>query len=272
MVKIAVVNSNSFGNTFPEHWKRLKKLGAPRRFQVPSTISGPRLAKLLKGYSCVIASVNPQFGAKFFEAMRGQLRLLARHGIGLNNVDVEAAKRCGVRVTKVAGAVEREAVAEHALALVLACLRKLKPADAAVRQGAWLSRADFVGGELRGRKMGFVGFGNIGSRLGAMLQRGFGAKVLACDPKKGGSSLATLYKEASVISLNCSLTPTNRAFLNARALKRCQPGVIIVNTARGELIDEGAMAAALKSGHVAAYGTDVLSGEPEIKASRPLLK
>jgi phosphoglycerate dehydrogenase-like enzyme len=282
MVKIAVVNSNSFGRVFPEHWSRLKRLGLPKRFQVRPDISGAALAAKLRGCAYVIASVNPQFDANFFEGLRGGLRLLARHGIGVNNVDLAAATRCKVPVSKVPGLVEQEAVAEHTLALLLSALRRLKPADRAAAAGQWLSRPKFVGAELKGREIGIIGFGNIGSRVSEILSRGFGAKVLACDPAVSASnmarhgakktSLASLLKQVSALSLNCSLNPGNRGFLNAALLRRCQKGVVIVNTARGELVNEAALRGALRGGRVAAYATDVLSGEPDIRRKHPLLR
>lgn len=282
MVNIAVVNSSSFGKVFPEHWNRLKRLGSPKRFQVSPGISGSQLAAKLLGYPYVIASVNPQFGHDFFEALRGGLKLVARHGIGTNNVDLKAATRCGVMVTKVPGVVEREAVAEHALALLLGALRRLKPADVAAAAGQWLTRPKFVGGELKNRTVAVIGFGNIGSRVGEILSRGFGAELLACDPainaakmaRQGAKkvNLAQAVKRATVISLNCSLNSGNLGFFNTALLKRCQKGVVIVNTARGELVSEAALGAGLRSGQVAAYATDVLSGEPTIKRTHPLLR
>lgn len=282
MVSIAIVNSSSFGRAFPEHARRLRRLGRVRRLQVSQHIEPRRLGRLLKGAEIVIASVNPHYGPAFFEETRPRLRLLARHGIGVNNVDLAAAAKAGVLVSKVPGPVEREAMAEHAVALILACLRRLAPASAAVRQGGWMRRPEFVGGELAGRDVGILGLGNIGSRLARILRRGFGARVYGHDPGRPAAGLrrlgvrplplAALLRRCSVVSLNCSLNASSRHLMNAARLRLLPRGAVLVNTARGELVHEGALRAALRSGRLAAYGADVVTGEPIRDRRHPLLR
>ena len=274
MVKIAIVNSSSFARLIPEHARRLRRLGPARRFMVPIDIDGAELGRLLRGYPYVVASVNPTFDAAFFDACGPGLRLLARHGIGTNNVDLRAAHEHGVLVTKVAGVVEREAMAEHSVALLLACLRRLSPAQAKVRARGWHERSAFVGTESRGRKVGIFGLGNIGSRVAQILARGFGAEILACDPKvrAAQASAGEIYRHADIISLHCSLSPQNRHMLGREAFARMRRGVVLVNTARGELVALQPLLAALKSGQVAAYGADVVEGEPVTDRKHPLLR
>ena len=103
MINIAVVNSSSFGKIFPEHGRALARLGKVRRINVPSDILGRKLGRMLKGFHAIIAGVNPHYSAEFFKETRGVLRLIARHGIGYNNVDIRAASKAGVWVTKVPG-------------------------------------------------------------------------------------------------------------------------------------------------------------------------
>ncbi|MGB9797126.1 MAG: hydroxyacid dehydrogenase, partial [bacterium] len=110
-VKIAIVNSSSFGRYFPEHIQRLKRLGAVKRFELPSDIDGKSLAEELRGFSVIIASVKPMYDGEFFNHKDDTL-LIARHGIGYDNIDLDSATAKGVLVTKVPGEVEREAVAE----------------------------------------------------------------------------------------------------------------------------------------------------------------
>ncbi len=268
---VAVVNSSSFGRVFPEHGKRLNRLGRIRRVTTDPRDHGASLARKTKGAVAIVASVSPVFDAEFFDRSPG-LRLLARHGIGVNNVDLAAATKHGVIVTKVPGIVEREAMAEHAVGLILAVLRKFKPADLAVSRGRWADRPAFVGRELKGRTVGLVGFGNIGRRTGEILSQGFGARVLACDPnlsaasiKKSGAirvPLARLIASSDVISLHCPLTPATRGMIGRGALNRIRPGTVLVNTARGELVDERRVAGALRSGRLAGLGTDVVAREP----------
>lgn len=268
---IAVVNSSSFGRVFPEHGKRLGRLGTIRRITTSTDDHGVSLARKTRGAVAVVASVSPVFDAEFFRHSPG-LRLLARHGIGVNNVDLAAATRHGVIVTKVPGIVEREAMAEHAVGLILAVIRKLKPADAAVGRGRWADRPAFVGRELKSRTVGLVGFGNIGRRTGEILSRGFGARVLAADPFVGAASIrrsgatkvgfARLIGASDVISLHCPLTAATRGMIGTSVLRRMRRGAVLVNTARGELVDERAVTAALRSGRLAGLGTDVVAAEP----------
>ncbi len=273
-MRIAIVNSSSFGRRFPSHLKRLRALGEVRRVAVPPRVEPAILAKATSGCAAVIASVQPDFSFEYFRRSPG-LVLLARHGIGFNNVDIAAATRAGVLVTKVSGPVEREAMAEHTLALLLAALRRLPQANAAVRAGRWRERAQFVGRELRGRTGGLIGLGNIGSRVAEILSRGFGARVLGCDPgvsaarmSRAGArraALRALLAQAAVISLHASLTPGRRRLLNAAAFRRMRRGVVIVNPSRGELVDERALVGALRSGRVSAYAADVVAREPALR-------
>ncbi len=268
---IAVVNSSSFGRVFPAHLAKLKRIGRVRRFEVNPRLSGRALARKLVGFQAVVASVSPSYDDDFFRLNR-DLILISRHGIGTNNVDVDAATRHGVVLAKVAGPVEREAMAEHTIAMILAVARKIVPAHTAVARGRWAERMRYVGFELQGRTVGLIGFGNIGRRVGEMLVRGFGARVLARDPavragvirRLGGraASLRSVLERSDVISLHASLNHTSYRILNAGAFRKMRRGVVIVNTARGELIDERAMVASLRSGRVSGFGADVVASEP----------
>jgi lactate dehydrogenase-like 2-hydroxyacid dehydrogenase len=281
MVKIAVVNSTSFGRVFPEHWSALEKLGQVRRVSLPSDVKGAVLAKALKGSTAIIAGVNPRFSGDFFERMGPSLKLIARHGIGYDNVDLRAAALHGVTVTRVPGPLEREAVAEHTLALLLACLRKIPQAREAVQKGQWLKRLEFRGSEIKGKTAGILGLGNIGSCSAEILSKGFKARVIAYDPKVSPAlarrrhanrvPFNRVLADSDILLLHCSLNAGNRGFINARALAKMKKGVVIVNTARGELVDTAALVKALRSGRVAAFGADVVEGEPLTRKNHPLL-
>src|SRR3989338_3621474 len=272
MLKIAVVNSSSFANIFPEHKQRLKYLGKVKRFKVPIDISGKKLGNMLQGYDAIVASISPNYDKDFFKAQGGSLKLLARHGIGTNNIDLQAAGDFGVIVTKVPGIIEREAMAEHTVALMLTCLRNIQQAKKNVKEGKWQSRTDFVGGELRNRTVGIFGLGNIGSRVAEIVEKGFGAKVLSYDPTVDtNSTLSEIISNASVISLNCSLNPENIHMISEKELSKMSPKTVLINTARGELIDLKPLVKALKNKKIAAYGADVVEGEP-IGKNHPLLK
>ncbi|PMQ01506.1 MAG: hydroxyacid dehydrogenase [Dictyoglomus sp. NZ13-RE01] len=280
MVRIAIVNSSSFGKYFPEHIERLKALGEVERFEFPEDIAGKTLAEKLKGFSIIIASVKPYFNEEFFR-YKDETILIARHGIGYDNIDIKSATEKGVIVTKVTGEVEREAVAETAVALLMAVMRKVREASLKVKEGKWKERARFIGWEIKGKTVGVIGFGNIGSRVGEILKNGFNARLVAYDPKlppdeirKRGAepvSLEELLKTSDIISLNASLSAENYHMLSDREFSLMKDNVFIVNTARGELIDEKALIKAIESGKVAGVGMDVVEGEP-IDENHPLLK
>ncbi len=280
MYRVAIVNSKSFGVRFPEHIERLKALAEVERIEVPRDISGRELAEKLRGFQFVVASVTPFYSREFFEENKDVL-LIARHGIGVDNVDLAAATESGVLITRVPGYREREAVAELTVALTLAAVRKVCQACKAVREGRWRDRGSFVGFELRGRTVGIIGLGNIGSRVAEIFSKGFGAKVIAYDPYVSDEwarrycaepvDLDTLLRESDIITLHAPLTPETRHMIGRRELEEVKEGVVIINTARGELIDTSALVEALKAGKVGAVALDVVENEP-IGADHPLLK
>lgn len=280
MYKVAVVNSKTFLVRFPDLYKKLSDFTSIERLEFPRDIPPEDLARRLQGYQFVVASVTPLYDRKFFE-LNEDVVMICRHGIGVDNVDVEAATENGVLVTRVPGYKEREAVAEHAVALMLAVVRHLCQASGAVRKGRWGDRGKFVGFELRGRSVGIVGLGNIGSRVAEILSRGFGANVLAYDPYVDGEtagrfgaklvSLDELLSSSDIISLHVPLTKETRHMLDKDALSKVKEGIIIINTARGELVDTDALIEAIRAGRIGGVGLDVVEGEP-IGADHPLLK
>jgi phosphoglycerate dehydrogenase-like enzyme len=278
--KIAIVNSNSFGKLFPEHIEELEKIGSVDFVKTSSDISGRDLARRLDGVTDIVFSGTPRFGREFFDMM-DSLRLMTRHGLGFDNVDIKAASERGVIVAKVPGRLEGEAVAEHAVALALATMRRIPSAVDAVVNGAWSRRGEFVGPEIHGKTVGVIGFGNIGARVGAILREGFGAQILAHDPflgddaiaKRGGNpvTLEELLSRSDLISLNSSGTFDGRPILGGPEFSVMKRGVFIVNTSRGSLIDEAALSSALDDQVVAGVGLDVVSKEPADSSSNPLV-
>jgi len=278
-VKIAIVNSSSFGKHFPDHIERLKALGEVERFELPHDMRGKALAEKLMGYSVIIASVKPYYDREFFE-YKDKTLLITRHGIGYDAIDVKSATEKGTLVTKVAGIVEREAVAENAIALLLDIMRKVREASLKVREGKWQERASFMGYEIKDKAAGIIGIGNIGSRVAEILKYGFGAQVIAYDPnlseeeiqKRGAQpvSLEELLRTSDIILLNASLNEKNYHMLSHKEFSMMKKNVFIVNTARGELIDTEALVKALKGEKVAGVGLDVVEGEP-IDENHPLL-
>lgn len=276
---VAVVNSSSFGRVCPDLLERLEKSGRVKSVDVSPDISGLQLAEELRGVKYIIASVTPNFSEAFFKHQTA-VQLIARHGIGCDNVDLEAATESGVIVTRVAHEDERDAVAELSVSLIMTCARQIVPAQEAVQDRHWEKRASFVGREVSHMTVGIIGFGNIGSRVGEIIREGFNTEVLAYDPniadavlRKTGVEpvrLEELLQRSDLISFNASLNPDNYHFIGEDEFALMKDGVIIVNTARGELVDPDALVEALRSGKVESVGLDVAEKEP-IEPDNPLL-
>src|SRR5262245_12136154 len=198
-----------------------------------------------------------------------RLRIVARAGTGVDNVDVDAASARGILVVNAPGA-NSISVAEHTCALMLALARSVPAADRAMKDGRW-DKKRFLGNELRGKTLGVAGLGRIGQEV-AQRARAFGMRVVAHDPFISKEIAASLNVElmsldevcaiADYLTLHLPSTPETRSLLNDAQLARCKPGLRLVNTARGELVDEGALRRALESGHVAAAALDVFETEP----------
>jgi len=206
-----------------------------------------------------------------------RLRLIQKVGVGVDSIDLAAARAAGVAVCNLPGT-NTPAVAEHALALMLAVLRQVTAFDREVRAGTgwdWpLARQGRLG-EIGGRTVGLVGYGAVGRRLGPLLVA-FGARVVYAEPAPVADAvgehlpLDRLLAEADIVSLHVPLTPQTRGLIDAARLARMKPGAILINTARGGLVDAAALAAALASGRLGGAGLDVFADEPLDPAS-PLL-
>ncbi len=277
--KIAIVNSATFG-AYTGVVERLRKVGEVVRINVPREVSGEELASHLLGFQFVVASTNPRYDEKFFKA-NTDVVLLARNGIGLDNIDVKAATESGVVVTRVPGEVEREAVAELAVALMLDAARSVSAAYIAVREGRWHERSRFIGLELMGRTVGIIGLGNIGRRVAEILSKGFGVNVLAYDPYISRDAatnigvkltdLETLLRESDIVTLHAPLTEETHHIINMETIALMKDGSILVNTARGGLVDTGALVKALKSGKLRYAALDVVEGD-HVSLGNPLLQ
>ena len=225
------------------------------------------LARLLLEADVLWHVLKPCTAAMIAAAPR--LKLIQKIGVGVNTIDLEVAKAHGIAVCNLPGT-NSQAVAELTLLLMLACLRKLPRFDAATRAGlGWaLPPAMQDGlGELAGRTVGLVGYGAVPVALAPILAA-FGCRVLytATAPRVGREtdyrSLPDLLAEADILSLHVPQTRETEKMIDAVALARMKPGAILINTARGGLVDEAALVAALRSGQLAAAGLDVFAQEP----------
>lgn len=205
-----------------------------------------------------------------------KLRMIQKIGVGLDTIDLEAARRRGLVVANMPGT-NSQAVAEMTLLLMLAALRRVAFFDRAMRAGeGWSLSADSFDavGELSGRTVGFLGYGNVPRRIAPAL-RALGARVIhhartpAADDAASWRTRDELLAQSDILSLHVPLTDDTREVIDAASLARMKPGVVIVNTGRGGLVDQDALVAALKSGHVAAAGLDVVGREPA-SADNPL--
>lgn len=199
----------------------------------------------------------------------GKLRVIGRAGVGVDNIDLEAATKAGVAVMNTPGA-SAVAVAEETLALMLALARSIPRADSTTRSGKW-EKKSLQGTELRGKTLGIIGLGRIGLEV-AKRARAFDMKIIAHDPFVAASvardleiqlaDLDQVYAAADYLTLHVGLTPQTRGMINGQSVMKMKKGVRIVNCARGELVDEAALAAALQSHHVAGVALDVFAQEP----------
>lgn len=192
------------------------------------------------------------------------LRVISRCGIGMDNVDVDAAHVLGIRLFNTPDG-PTEAVAELTIGLMLSVLREIPTQDRAVRKGEW---ARPMGGLLGSRTIGLIGLGRIGRRV-ADIANSFGANIIAYDPHLKNApadiplkSLDDLLAQADIVTLHIPYSETSQNLINADKISRMKKGAILVNTARGGLVDEVALVQALKSGHLAGCGFDVFEKEP----------
>ena len=227
--------------------------------------SAAELARLLDGVAGAIVSTDP-FDAAVLDRAPG-LRVIARVGVGIDSIDVEAATRQGIAVCITPGA-NAATTADHAVALMLAALRRIPEHDRAVRAGGWPRGEDATPWELSGATVGLVGYGTIG-RLVARRLDGFAVRILACDPAPPPAAdgvepvqLDALLRASDVVSLHVPLTPATAGLMDRRRIGLMRREAVLVNTARGGLIDEAALIDALERRRIRAAGLDVFADEP----------
>jgi len=223
-------------------------------------------------YEALVVRSQTQVSAKVIEAGK-KLQVIARAGVGVDNIDVEEATRRGIVVVN-APTGNTISAAEHTIALMLALARHIPQANAMLKSGVW-QRSDFMGIEVRNKTLGIIGLGNVGSEV-ARRARGLEMKLIAYDPFISADyahnlqvelvSLEQLIRESDFITLHLPLTASTKALIGAKELALVKPTVRIINTARGGLVDEEALAKAVKEKRVAGAAIDVFSSEPTTKS------
>jgi len=249
----------------PQAVALLEAAGATLHYMAPFP-SAPEVAALAASVQPdAILSRQGPVTAAVMDAAPG-LRIIARHGVGVDDVDIAEAQRRGIVVTRAPGS-NTQAVAEHTLALLLALTKDLPLLSAQVAAGAWRGAGTKVR-DVAGLRLGLVGCGAIGQAV-ARLAAAFGMSVAAYDPAESDSpgvarlpTLQALLARSDILSLHLPLLPATRHLIGTAELAALPPGAIVINTARGGLIDEAALHDAIEAGHLAGAGLDVFEDEP----------
>lgn len=268
-MKVAVFSAKSYDREFLDGANSAANAGHELSyFEVKLDLQS---AVLAAGHEAVCAFVNDQLDRNVLEKLAAQdTKLVALRSAGFNHVDLEAAYDLDIRVGRVP-AYSPQAVAEHTVALILSLNRKIHKAYARVREGNFALEG-LLGFDLSGRSVGIVGTGKIGLCM-ARIMRGFGCQLLAFDPhpdpeleELGGRyvELSELLSSSDIISLHCPLNPATHHLINRSAIDQMKPGVMVINTSRGAVVDTKAMIAGLKSGKIGYLGLDVYEEESDL--------
>lgn len=198
-----------------------------------------------------------------------KLKIVSKHGVGFDNIDLDYCKRAGIPVTTTPNA-NSLSVAEHAFALMLSLAKNIVPVSKAYREMGFSAKNYAPGVELTGKTLGLIGVGRIGSRFAKMCRCGLDMRILAYDPYAAQApegvtlvpDMDEVIRQADVLSLHCALTDETRRIINVERLAMMKPTAILINCARGPMVDEAALIQALKNGRLAAAGLDVTDPEP----------
>jgi D-3-phosphoglycerate dehydrogenase len=238
-----------------------------------SSLEESSLIKEVKEVDGIIVRANGRVSRKMMESAP-KLKVIGRHGVGMENIDLEAATEKGIWVVNTPDANDIS-VAEHFFGLALILSKMLKKADAALREGRFAVRYQYIGKELHGKTLGILGFGRIGKAVGRIGYKGFDMKVLYYDAvryeetekeiKAEKVGLEEVLTRSDYISINLPMLPETKGLLKAREFGLMKPSAYIINLARGPIWDERALYAVLKEGRIAGAGSDVYEVEPAAK-------
>lgn len=247
------------------------------RFNETDTPLGPDgLVRALREADAVVCTVTDRLDAAVLGAGGFRARALVNFGVGFNHIDLAAARAAGLVVTNTPD-VLTDATADCAMTLLLAAMRRAGEGERLLRAGQWTGwrPTHHMGAQVTGKTIGLVGFGRIGRAMAERCHGGFRMPVLWYDPAIPAgaeppgpwtrvATLGDLLAQADVVSLHCPATPETRHLMHAGTLAQMKPGAFLVNTARGDVVDEAALVAALASGHLAGAGLDVFEREPTV--------
>jgi len=255
---------------------RLMELFETRLNADDKPLSASQLIEAVKAADVLVPTVTDRIDSRVLSQAGPKLKLIASFGTGVDHIDLDTARQRGITVTNTPG-VLTEDTADMSMALVLATARRMGEGERLVREGKWLgwSPTSMLGARLQGKRMGIVGMGRIGQAL-ARRARGFGLAIHYHNRKRlhediereleatYWESLDQMLARMDIVSVNCPHTPATFHLLSARRLKLMKASAIIVNTARGEVIDENALVRMLKAGELSGAGLDVYEHEPQV--------
>ena len=233
-----------------------------------------------ESYDAILPTVSDRIPPEFYPAAKGKVRVMANYGVGFNHIDIEAARESGIAVTNTPD-VLTDCTADLAMGLLLAAARRIGEGERETRAGGWEGwrPTHMIGKKVSGATLGIVGFGRIGQAMARRAHGGFGMRVVFQDAwdvpaeikaangqAEQLGSIAEVAAEADFLSLHCPGGAETFKLIDADVFDALKPGAILVNTARGDVVDEDALFAALESGKLAAAGLDVYMGEPALDA------
>lgn len=241
----------------------------------PKNLTPAQLKEIFQKYHAIITMITDRINEDIIKSASSGLKVISNYAVGIDNVDVLAAKRHGIIVTNTP-AVAGESVAEHTFALILACSKKLVEADRFVRLGKYhqWDPLMFLSNQLWGQTIGIVGLGRIGTYVAYIAYHGFKMNILYHDIVRAEDfemlteaksvSLETLLKQSDIVTLHSSLTPSTVHLIGKKELKLMKDTAILINTSRGPIVDEEALIWALQENEIAAAGLDVYEKEPQV--------
>ncbi len=238
-------------------------------------LSAEELKQAIASADALLPTVTDRVTAEVLGAPR-RTRIIANFGVGYNNIDVEAARAQGIAVTNTPGALT-DCTADLAMTLLLSVARRAGEGERHLREGSWTGwrPTHMMGTKVTGKTLGIIGLGRIGQAVARRAHHGFGMRILyhnrtpVPDEQIAGldaefRSLEDLLAESDFVSLHCPATPDTRQMINASTLELMKPGAFLINSARGDVVDEAALVDALRSGALAGAGLDVYEGEPAV--------
>ncbi len=243
-----------------------------------TSMSHDEWMKAAQAYDVIMPTVSDKIPAEFYPAARGKLKVFANYGVGFNHIDIDAARANDIAVTNTPD-VLTDCTADLAMGLMLAAARRIGEGERETRAGQWAGwrPTHMIGKKVSGATLGIIGFGRIGQAMARRAHNGFGMKVVFQDAwdvpddikaaNGNAEQLASVTDVAAAcdfLSLHCPGGTDTYKMINAEVFAAMKPGAILVNSARGDVVDEDALFAALDSGHLAAAGLDVYHNEPAL--------